>query len=494
MSVNGNRQFSVDDFGQAFQDFLNNVNRHVSEDVAKDMLATRVREFMGPELANTHVVNEEYPDRDLPNVHLALEKYLSQEECTHELLGFAVEHGYLGGFGLSALAADGLGRHNTGLMVGPVAYRSVALSNGEYLQCVQWGLYLVQHGETRMVVLVKGSAGLRLQANMSLEVMARTKAQAEYLLSEIRHLVRENNIYRGQMITPTAAGFGEPSQIAFHNLTPVERDEIVLPQDLLARIERNTLGFARQVERLRAAGRHVRRGLLFHGPPGTGKTLTINYLANSFKGERTILLLSAQALTMLPEAIAIARTLTPAMVIMEDVDLVAEERDLGLPNSAILYDLLNEMDGLNPDADILFILTTNRPKILEPALVSRPGRVDQAFEFPLPDANARRRLFDLYGKGLDLQIENLEILYRKTEGASPAFIRELLRKAALFASEETTEPELPPITAEHIESALTELVISGGELTKSLLGANQLSNQSWTLTGKQAEPVKRFGF
>ncbi|MBN1284943.1 MAG: 26S protease regulatory subunit [Anaerolineae bacterium] len=494
MSVNGNKQFSIDDFGQAFQDFLEHVNRHVSDVDAKDLLAVRVRAFMGEGLFNTHVVAEEYPDRDLPNVHLALETYLAREGRTYELLGFAVEHGYLGGFGLSALASESAGRGPTGLMVGPVAYRSVELAGGEYLQCVQWGLYLVQDGDTHLVILVKGSAGLRLQANMSLEVMARTKAQAESLLSEIRGLVRENNIYRGKVISPVAAGFGEPSQITFHELTEVERDSIVLPEDLLARIERNTLGFARQVGRLRAAGRHVRRGLLFYGPPGTGKTLTINYLASCFRGERTIILLSAQALTMLPEAIALARALTPAMVVMEDVDLVAEERDLGLASTTVLYDLLNEMDGLSPDADILFILTTNRPKVLEPALVSRPGRIDQAFEFPLPDMDARRRLFKFYGKGLDLKLKDPEHLYHKTEGASPAFIRELLRKAALFAGEETEGPGLPPITDEHIEGALAELVISGGDLTKSLLGAGRLSNQSWTLTGKHKEPAGRMGF
>jgi ATP-dependent 26S proteasome regulatory subunit len=251
---------------------------------------------------------------------------------------------------------------------------------------------------------------------------------------------------------------------------------------LLTSIERNTLTFSQQVERLRAAGRHIRRGLLFHGPPGTGKTLTTTYLANELQGQRTIILLTAQSLGMLTEAISLARTLTPAMLILEDVDLVAEEREARPAYPVVLYELLNEMDGLSPDADILFILTTNRPEVLEPALISRPGRIDQAFEFTLPDEEARRRLFDLYSKGLDLQLTAPDRLFRKIEGASPAFIRELLRKAALFAGEETDGPNLPPITDAHIESALSELVIGGGDLTKSLLGAGRLNNK-WTLAG-----------
>src|SRR5919198_5384327 len=119
--------------------------------------------------------------------------------------------------------------------------------------------------------------------------------------------------------------------------------------------------------------------------------------------------------------------LQPATILLEDVDLIAEERtqqDTGC--NVLLFELLNQMDGLADDADILFLLTTNRPDILEPALAARPGRIDQAIEIPLPDAGCRRRLFDLYGRGLRLELADLDGLIRRTEGVSPAFTRELL--------------------------------------------------------------------
>ena len=100
-----------------------------------------------------------------------------------------------------------------------------------------------------------------------------------------------------------------------------------------------------------------------------------------------------------------------------------------------LHQLLNEMDGLGSDAEVIFILTTNRPQAIEPALAARPGRIDQAIEFPLPDADCRRRLLDLYGRGLTLALADPERLIARTEGASPAFIQELVRKAALIAAE-----------------------------------------------------------
>ena len=114
------------------------------------------------------------------------------------------------------------------------------------------------------------------------------------------------------------------------------------------------------------------------------------------------------------------------------------------------------MDGLADDADILFLLTTNRPDILEPALAARPGRIDQAIEIPLPDRACRQRLFDPYGQGLNLRLERLPQLVEQTEGVSAAFIRELMRKAALFAADEGDE-----------------LALEGSELTKRLLGASR---------------------
>ena len=82
-----------------------------------------------------------------------------------------------------------------------------------------------------------------------------------------------------------------------------------------------------------------------------------------------------------------ARTLQPAMVVVEDVDLIAEERGKYPGQHPLLFQLLNEMDGLAEDADVVFVLTTNRADLLEPALAARPGRVDQAVELGLPDAH-----------------------------------------------------------------------------------------------------------
>ena len=166
----------------------------------------------------------------------------------------------------------------------------------------------------------------------------------------------------------------------------------------------------------------------------------------------------------------LARLLQPSVVVLEDVDLIARDRNqVGASNEAMLNRLLNEMDGLRPDADVLFILTTNRPESLESALASRPGRVDQAIEFPLPAEEARARLIRLYSRGLSLADEVVEATVRKTENVSASFIKELLRRAAQFQIERDSSTE--DTTIEDIENALEELLFTGGSLNRKLLGA-----------------------
>jgi ATP-dependent 26S proteasome regulatory subunit len=165
----------------------------------------------------------------------------------------------------------------------------------------------------------------------------------------------------------------------------------------------------------------------------------------------------------------LARKLAPAMVVLEDVDLIAQERGLPLAAGPLLFDLLNEMDGLRDDCDVIFVLTTNRPDLLEPALAARPGRIDLAVELPLPDAEGRRRLLELYARGLEVRAADLDSLVAPTEGVSPAYIKELLRKAALLAAAEGASGPGVVVTGAHLAAAMEELN-QGGRLAQRLLG------------------------
>jgi ATP-dependent 26S proteasome regulatory subunit len=190
----------------------------------------------------------------------------------------------------------------------------------------------------------------------------------------------------------------------------------------------------------------------------------------SLMPERTIVLLTGHALGHVEAACQLARSLEPAMVVMEDVDLVALERSHYQANP-ILFELLNAMEGLDEDADLIFALTTNRPELLEPALASRPGRIDLAVELPLPDADSRRRLFELYAQGLRLDVDDWTPLIESTENTSPAFIRELIRQAVLRAAERgAAEGE---VNRADLLACVEDLKTGSGRLTASLLGAER---------------------
>ena len=154
----------------------------------------------------------------------------------------------------------------------------------------------------------------------------------------------------------------------------------------------------------------------------------MEYLSSSMPG-RTIVLTAGIALANLAPVLRLTRSLTPSMVVLEDIDMIAEQRGAPFGHAGpLLFQLLNEMDGLQPDADVIFVLTTNRPDVLEPALAARPGRIDLAVELPPPDAPARRRLLELYAKGLILVDVDLDSIADEIDGATPAYIKELLRR------------------------------------------------------------------
>jgi len=462
---------SVGDFGAAFKAFL---EQSVAQAPARvPYFRARLSEHFGQSPTELPSVAETFPSHNHPNVQMALDSYLGELGRTHQLVGVASEQKRMMGVGLGDLAAGARG----GLMggapqQGPVDYLNLSSGDDERIACVQFGVYLIASGDERLAVLIRGADRRFGNSDVSVEVMATERADAEQFFADIRARMSALNIYRGRIVSLAQRQMG-PLEVKFHHLPTIERDGIVLPTGVLERIERQTIRFGELAGRLAAAGRHLKRGLLLWGPPGTGKTLTAMYLARRMP-ERTVLVLTGQTLGLIETSCAMARLLQPATVILEDVDLVAEERTRqSTGTNAVLFELLNQMDGIGDDADVLFILTTNRPDLLEPALASRPGRIDEAIAVPLPDAECRSRLIELYGRRLVLDLSDRDGLVARTEGVSAAFLKELLRKAALIAADTAPADGDLRVTDRHVDEAMLDLA-AGGELTKVLLGVSPL--------------------
>lgn len=297
-------------------------------------------------------------------------------------------------------------------------------------------------------------------------------AAAESLLEKLESAIQSAPSYRGKILSLEDAGdeySGAVAGIRVHKLREVGREQIILPDSTLKLLERNVIQFTKNRAQLANFGQSTRKGLLFYGPPGTGKTHTIHFLTRALEGHTT-LIISAEQVQHLADYMTLARLLQPSVVVLEDVDLIARDREhLQTPGQeSLLNKLLNEMDGLKEDAAILFILTTNRPEALEGALASRPGRVDQAIEFPLPDEEGRAKLVELYSQGMRLSEDSVAEIVRRTEGVSAAFIKELMRRSVQFHLEHNGTDT---VSREDVDNALDEMLFHGGKLNLKLLGA-----------------------
>jgi AAA+ superfamily predicted ATPase len=365
----------------------------------------------------------------------------------------------------------------------PPEYEEVDIGEDEPVRCLKNGLWLLEEKNDRYAVLLSPAGrpygdptGMQFQIATANDPEGTRIVQAFFQHLEESLLTAES--YRGKVLSLEQSEHsysGESSGITVHRLRTVEREQVILPAATLELLERNVIQFVRQRRQLSRFGLATKKGLLFYGPPGTGKTLTIHYLARALKGHTT-LLVTAEQMGLLTEYMTLARLLQPSIVVLEDVDLIARERtDMNSPcQESMLNKLLNEMDGLKEEADILFILTTNRPEALEAALASRPGRVDQAIEFPLPDDEGREKLVRLYAAGVDLTDDVVHRVVERTRQVSAAFIKELMRRALQFHLERNGSGR---IEWEDVEGALDEMLFRGGSLNLKLLGAEAANGE-----------------
>lgn len=422
-------------------------------------LGALVREHLGVAAHTVPVTTERLSAHRLADADIAL-GVIAAEDPAARLVGVA------GGMERHHEDTQSLLSHRyTGFAPGPVEYVTTPTGPGSTRETVAFGLHLFSFDGAPVAVLVRNAMPMHGRDAVTLDVLAVEDGAAGSLLQRTHQIMNERSVIRGNVVSFATDEYGNGlGALTFLPRPTVGSGDIVLPDGVLDGIRAHVIGIGEQAESLLAYGQHLKRGVLLYGPPGTGKTLTVQHLLSETP-DRTAILLQGTSLGFVGEAARLARAMTPAMLVFEDVDLVATERDMFGGPQPLLFQILDALDGVGGDADIAFLMTTNRADILEPALAQRPGRVDHAAEIPLPDAAARRALLALHARETPLSAAALDDAAARSEGMTASFTKELIRRAALrsaLAGE--------PLADEHLSTALDDMLDVAAALTRSLVG------------------------
>ncbi|KDS91211.1 ATPase AAA [Halorubrum saccharovorum] len=220
------------------------------------------------------------------------------------------------------------------------------------------------------------------------------------------------------------------------------------------------------------------KGVLMYGPPGTGKTLLAKAVANeaesnfiSIKGPELLNKFVGESEKGVREVFSKARENAPTIVFFDEIDSIATERGKNSGDSGVgervVSQLLTELDGLESLEDVVVIATTNRPDLIDSALL-RPGRLDRHVHVPVPDEDARRKILEVHTRNKPLADDvDLDAIARKTEGYVGADIEAVAREASMNASREfigsVSREEVGEsvgnvrVTMQHFEDALNEV-------------------------------------
>jgi hypothetical protein len=247
-----------------------------------------------------------------------------------------------------------------------------------------------------------------------------------YLNRLIKDAKGPESPYRGRLLKASWGGHGVQLEIL---RDPTEtRERIVLPSAIWESLDINVHQMVAKMKAFEAAGLGSNRGVLLAGAPGTGKTAACRVLAQEALGSVTAVFVdSIVAESLLPQLYTTISDMAPALLFLEDLDLIVGSRR----NRSVRRSLLNfltVLDGLmTQHHDVITVATTNDPEAVD-AAVRRAARFDRVVTFPLPDERDRQRILEVYLRSFDHQVDTREVA-GVTAGKTGADLREYIRTA-----------------------------------------------------------------
>ena len=259
------------------------------------------------------------------------------------------------------------------------------------------------------------------------------------------------------------------------NVPKVTFDDVAGVDEAKQELE-EVVEFLRNSKKFQALGAKIPKGVLLLGPPGSGKTLLARAIAGEagvpffhISGSDFVEMFVGVGASRVRDLFETAKANRPSLIFIDEIDAVGRQRGAGLggghdEREQTLNQLLVEMDGFDPNSGVILIAATNRPDVLDPALL-RPGRFDRRITVDNPDARGREAILKVHIRGKPLEGDvNLESLARRTPGFSGADLANLVNEAALLAA----RLEKTAIAMSEFESAI-DRVIAGPERKSRLI-------------------------
>jgi len=277
-----------------------------------------------------------------------------------------------------------------------------------------------------------------------------------------------------------ALSFGRSRAKRFNENVPKVTFEDVAGVDEAKQELIEVVEFLRNPKKFQALGAKIPKGVLLLGPPGSGKTILARAVAGEagvpffhISGSDFVEMFVGVGASRVRDLFETAKANRPSLIFIDEIDAVGRQRGAGLggghdEREQTLNQLLVEMDGFDPNAGVILIAATNRPDVLDPALL-RPGRFDRRITMDNPDARGREAILNVHirGKPLDKDV-NIESLARRTPGFSGADLANLVNEAALLAARR----EMPKIAMSEFESSI-DRVIAGPERKSRLISGKE---------------------
>ena len=240
--------------------------------------------------------------------------------------------------------------------------------------------------------------------------------------------------------------------------------------------------FLKDSEKFQKVGARIPKGVLLYGPPGTGKTLLARAVAGeanvpfySISGSDFVEMFVGVGASRVRDLFTQAKENAPAIIFVDEIDAVGRHRGAGMggghdEREQTLNQLLVEMDGFDPKTNVILIAATNRPDILDPALL-RPGRFDRQIQVDAPDMKGRQKILEVHAKGKPMaKGVDLAVLARKTPGFTGADLANVLNEAALL----TARSSGTKITNELLDEAVDRVMAGPQRRTRVMSDKERL--------------------